>query len=94
MFCLPLISVEEETTALSVSSTDHTSLSSRPRGGSPPGEVSTGCVNTEEEERQGDDGKWLCCGVVQWNPLTTKLKGLVKSAHFIRILCFENNYEY
>jgi hypothetical protein len=49
--------VEEETTALSVSSTDHTSLSSRPRGGSPPGEVSTGCVNTEEEDGQGDDGE-------------------------------------
>jgi hypothetical protein len=49
--------VEEETTALSISNTDHTSLSSRPQDGSPSGEVSTGCVNTEEEDGQGDDGE-------------------------------------
>ena len=27
---------------------------------------------------------------VQWNPLNTKLKGLMKSVHVIRISCYQN----
>ena len=41
-------------------------------------------------------GWWLdyLSTYIQWNPLNTKLKGLMKSVHVIRISCYQNNKEY